>query len=315
MEEINNSNEAYSAWSSYPKIFALGHRALLGIYEDEVIVEEKIDGSQFSFGMIDGELRCRSKGALLNLIAPEKMFIQAIETAKSLAPILRPNWVYRGEYLQRPKHNTLIYERIPKLHVIGFDIGCGKETYLSYEEKKAEFERIGLEQVPCLFKGKIENENLFRELLKNTSCLGAQLIEGVVVKNYVKMNPFGQLMVGKFVSEEFKEVHSSSWKERNPTKGDFIESLKESYSSPARWQKAVIHLRERGLLEGSPKDIGLLIKEAQRDILEECSLEIKDKLFDHFIGGLLRGTTGGIAQWYKEQLLKQSFEKEQDDNA
>ena len=65
-----------------------------------------------------------------------------------------------------------------------------------------------------------------------------------------------------------------------------------------------------GLFEDSPKDIGLLIKETQKDILDECSEEIKEKLFNHFIDSLLRGTTGGIAQWYKEQLLKQSFDKE-----
>jgi hypothetical protein len=46
---------------------------------DPVIVEEKLDGSQFSFGRFGGELKCRSKGAQPNLFAPEKMFDIAVE--------------------------------------------------------------------------------------------------------------------------------------------------------------------------------------------------------------------------------------------
>ena len=44
------------------------------LFKELVIVEEKIDGSQISFGKIDGELYARSKGATLNLAAPDKYF-------------------------------------------------------------------------------------------------------------------------------------------------------------------------------------------------------------------------------------------------
>lgn len=47
---------------SIPKIYALGQRWNHGIFEDLVQVEEKIDGSQFSFGFVDGKVECRSKG-------------------------------------------------------------------------------------------------------------------------------------------------------------------------------------------------------------------------------------------------------------
>ena len=131
---------------SYPSVFAIGHSAITGIFDDPVLVEEKIDGSQLSFqlAVCDSEtleLLCRSKGKQLVLDAPEKMFTRAVETVKEIAPILREGWIYRCEYLEKPKHNVLAYDRVPNKHLIGFDICTGLETYLPYAEKKAEFER------------------------------------------------------------------------------------------------------------------------------------------------------------------------------
>ena len=42
---------------------------------------------------------------------------------------------------------------------------------------------------------------------------------------------------------------------RNPNRGDMIALLIQELTTPARWQKAVQHLREDGKLEGSPRDI------------------------------------------------------------
>lgn len=59
-----------TSWHSYPKVYALGHRALAELLLDEVLVEEKIDGSQFSFGRFGGDLKARSKGCQLNVDYP-----------------------------------------------------------------------------------------------------------------------------------------------------------------------------------------------------------------------------------------------------
>ena len=41
---------------SYSSPFNLGHKALAVLFSGSVTVQEKIDGSQFSFGIVDGEL-------------------------------------------------------------------------------------------------------------------------------------------------------------------------------------------------------------------------------------------------------------------
>lgn len=294
-----------TSWHSYPKVFALGHRAIADLFLDDVLVEEKIDGSQFSFGRFGGELKCRSKGAQINADFPEKMFLKGVETARSLD--LHDGWTYRGEFLGSPKHNTLAYDRVPVGNVILFDINVGEEEYLTYAEKAAEALRLGLEFVPRLFFGRVEDPNTLLAFLETPSILGGQKVEGVVVKNYKRFGEDKKCLMGKYVSEAFKETHSTEWKLNNPTNGDVVQRIVASLKTAARWSKAVQHLKERGELTQTPKDIGALIKEVQKDVGEECEEIIKEKLFQHAIGHIRRGVTGGLPEWYKQELLKQQF--------
>jgi hypothetical protein len=143
-----------SSWTSYPSIFAMGHRAISDLLKHEVNVEEKVDGSQFSFGLVEASdvdvfypyqgdyrgfsnlaLKIRSKGCVMHIDAPEKMFNHAAATVRELADQLIPGWTYRGEFLARPKHNALAYDRVPKGNIILFDVNSGDQEYLSYEDK------------------------------------------------------------------------------------------------------------------------------------------------------------------------------------
>lgn len=301
-----------TSWHSYPSIYNLGHRNVLDIFNEDVLVEEKVDGSQFSFGIFDGELLCRSKGATLNIDAPEKMFERAVDTAKRLIDKINNGWTYRCEYLQKPKHNALAYNRVPQNHIILFDINTGEEEYLSYEAKKQEAERLGLEIVPKMFYGKVNSPEEIKQFLETESILGGQKVEGVVVKNYARFGLDKKALMGKYVSEAFKEVHSNEWKKANPSGSDIIQELILQYRTPARWNKSVMHLKERGLIENDPKDIGLLIKECKADITKECEAEMKEKLYAWAKEKVLRGCAAGLPEWYKEQLLNSNFKQTQE---
>lgn len=297
------------SWHSYPSIYNLGHRYIQDLLTVPVNVEEKIDGSQFSFGVdVNGELHVRSKGAMLYVESPEKMFSKAVATAKELQPFLYPGWTYRCEYLSKNKHNVLNYSRIPNKNIIVFDVNISEAGYLSYEEKKQECERLGLEVVPLLFSGELTMDK-FQELMNTDSVLGGVKIEGVVVKpsDYNLFGADKKALMGKFVSEAFKEVHKKEWKVSN-TKADIIQHLTETYGTTARWQKAVAHLAERGELTDSPKDIGKLIAEVPVDVRKECEEEIKQVLFDHFWQEIRRKLVYGLPEWYKEKLLANQFE-------
>lgn len=302
---------------SYPSIYALGHRAIADIFSSPVVIEEKVDGSQFSMS-IDAEtlkLSCRSKGKDIVIDAPEKMFMTAVEIAKWLP--LHIGWTYRCEYLSKPKHNTLAYARVPRKHLIVFDVMTGPETYLTPTEKRAEADRIGLECVPCFYDGTGFiggeamgiSEGRAEELLQNDSILGGCKVEGFVVKNYAIFTPDKKIAIAKYVSEAFKEKHKHEWKKSNPTAGDFVQHIIGELKTEARWNKAIQHLRDDGRLDKSPKDIGALIKEVQMDAAKEEEQSIKDSLYQHFWPQIQRGIIAGLPEWYKEKLAGAALTK------
>ena len=128
-----------------------------------------------------------------------------------------------------------------------------------------------------------------------------------MLKRYDLFGPDKKTVMAKYVREEYKEVHRKLWKADNPSSKDILQRITESFGTEARWQKAVIHLRERGVLEGSPKDIGALLREVPDDVLKECEQEIRDRLFAYAWPHIRRGVTSGLPQWYKDELAKQAF--------
>lgn len=298
-----------SSWHSYPKVWNIGHAALAELFLDEIIIEEKIDGSQFSFGVFDGVVKMRSKGQELVVDAPEKMFQKGAETVFALKDKLVNGWTYRAEYLQKPKHNVLAYDNTPPQNIIIFDINTGEEQYLDRDAKEQEAARLGLAVVPLLFRGAVSSAAGLQELLERDSILGGQRIEGIVVKNYRRFWRDGKALLGKFVSEAFREKHVTDWKESNPGQNDIIERIILQYRTPARWDKAIQHLRDAGALEGSPSDIGKLMKEVPKDVFEECENDIRDELFRWAADSIKRGLNRGLAEHYKQTLLQRAFEQ------
>ena len=301
---------------SYPQVFNLGHKAIVDLFKDPVVVQEKVDGSQFSFGkFVDHEtfeVKMRSKGCK---VTPENpgMFKLAADAVEARRDLLTPGYIYRSEFLAKPKHNVLAYDRVPKDNVILYDIQRGTGDFLSPVEMELEANRIELEVVPLLesISSDVLKMEDFRDLLEKVSVLGGQKVEGIVIKNYSRFGFDAKPLFGKYVSEKFKEVHAKEWKNQNPGGGDIIDLLTARFRSEARWQKAVQHLRERGELEDSPRDIGKLFKEVPVDLLKECKDEIMAILFDWaWKRRLSRSITAGLAEWYKDELAKAQFKVE-----
>lgn len=290
---------------SMGSIMAVGHAAIADLFNGPVEITEKVDGSQFSFRLTEeGEVEMRSKGQeILEGNPSSKMFQPAIDSVRERRDKLVPGWTYRGELLAKPKHNALAYSRVPKGNIVLFDVETTVlGAHLSSSQRDFEAGRIELEAVPVLYVGISEPAHI-PGFLERESFLGGVKIEGVVVKNYSQWL-HGHIMMGKYVSEKFKEVHAKEWKTANPSRGDFIDELIESYRTEARWLKGVQHLKERGEWTGGPQDIGPLMKEVAEDVMAEEADQIAVVLFNHFKSQISRGVVRGIPQFVKEQLLR-----------
>lgn len=302
--------------NSYPSIYNFGHRAVADLLVGPVYVQEKVDGSQFSFGIAPdpttGEMvvLTKSKGATVYRETADKLFKSAVEYVHSIKDSLTPGYTYRGEVLCRPKHNTLAYDRVPRHNLVIFDINTSEETYLAYSEVIVEATRLDLEVVPLLHAGEVKSADELRAFLEKDSFLGGQKIEGVVVKpiGYQLFGIDKKALMGKFVSELFKEVHGGEWRKNNPNQNEIVEKVALMFKTPARWNKSIQHLREAGQITDSPQDIGKLMKEINVDTLKECETEIKEELFKAAWPKIARIITAGFPEYYKQQLLNKQFE-------
>lgn len=290
----------------YTKILTLGsmgtERALVG----SVVVQEKVDGSQFRFGMTtDGELEFASRRTQLFPGAVTKMFVDGVEYITSIRDRmedLRDVWFF-AEYLQKPKHNALKYDRIPKNHLMLFDVWDGM-CWATGSALKIWTDFLNIDVVPELFVGETTVDDLI-ELHKTESYLGGQKVEGVVVKNYHEIMAIGGTtfpVFTKLVRQKFKELNKTNW--RGHSGKSNLQEFLESFCTEARWRKAVQHLKESGDLQNMPQDIGPLMREVSRDIDAEETENIKEALYKLYARDIKRSATRGLPEWYKSSLLE-----------
>lgn len=280
----------------YPKIYALGSVEVADILTYPVEVTEKVDGSQIGFGVIDGELIIRSKGSLIVPQQPNGLFKNATEYIITIKDRLEPGWFYYGECLQSPRHNKLKYDRVPRNNVALYGVKDDKGEFLEWRYVKPISESLGFDCVPLLGCG-IYNPEGLEIYLHNKSFLGGN-IEGIVINS--------SRMSAKLVRQEFKEV----MREKKPkaVQGDTDKAIHEVFSAfctQSRWDKAIQHLRESGEIVGSSKDIGLIIREIQRDVLEEEEGYLKELLWSMFRRKFLSTVVEGFPKYYQERLLAQ----------
>ena len=295
--------------SSFPKIMQLGLKPIKDIFVDEVEITEKLDGSQFGFGLVDGQLKMRSKGTEIFVGQVQDLFIPVVDYITSIKDRLPDNVFFYGETLKRPKHNTLCYSSVPKNHFSMFGAYDIKDDdWYLYSGLENYANELDVDVVPLIFKGYIERDNTnIDNFLDRESYLGGAKIEGFVVKNYSKQTRIAQdiytpFMAGKYVSEAFKEVHRDRWKDEETKNGKWAAFCK-MYQTQARWDKAIIHLKEKGELLDDPKDIGRLLKEINFDIeLEEKEI-VKEYLWSVHKKELISAATRGFPEYYKQRLL------------
>lgn len=310
--------------SAFPKVFQMADKHVTGIWDGEIEITEKLDGSQFVFGTVDGGFYMRSKGAMIydkdhwvREISTSDIFWMATDHALNLYQKgrIHEGHVFYCETISKPRHNVLTYDEIPRhgLALFGWTIDGEPMQYASLELAASTLD-IGIANL--LYHGTVPDDvdklAWVLHFLDEQSDLGGPNIEGVVLKAYREYFVGGQLMPimsAKYVSEAFKEVHRKDWNRNNSSGGKWNE-YKDSFNTEARWNKAIQHLRDDGLLIGEPKDIGALIKEINRDITEEEKENIMRWLWDHFHKEILRTATRGFPEYYKRMLLEESLNAE-----
>ncbi|MBN2121946.1 RNA ligase [Candidatus Micrarchaeota archaeon] len=161
----------------YPKIrrvFSLEKGVQKNLHEGEIFVEEKIDGYNLRTIYEGGKIMCISRGGFLDFFATEKLSDD--ENAKAFFAA-HPNKVLYMEMVGNTPYTKAPSGTGAKYYV--FDMGDGKNNYLSPKERRKLCNDYGLNPVPLVKRVGGGNRSQLKKLAISLDKKGA---EGMVLK-------------------------------------------------------------------------------------------------------------------------------------
>lgn len=263
----------------YPKIKYLGSAETKGIFDklsNEVVVQEKIDGANFRFMIKDGNLTFGSRNVAQVENKNYDQFANTIEYLEESIdePKIDRDLVYVGEATQK---HTLEYdwEEIPQF--LGFDV-LHKDSGLplSWGIAKEKFDKIGLDFVPILWRGEVRKwKNKDMQTFLDSSEYRDGKPEGIVIKNYERLNNFDKPLFAKVKIEEFREKAKAKFGDNKAKRTNTAYAV-EKYLTESRIRKIILKMTEE---EG---------KELARPLMEDLIYRVAEDILDEHIVDLYR---------------------------
>lgn len=262
----------------YKKIKHLGdseNKDIFKVPDDEIVVTEKVDGSNMRVWSDNGRLVFGSRN-VDDLERDNKQFKKIMDYIENILSQsdewLDEDLIYVGEAM---KKHSLEYDwtDIPKF--IGFDV-LHKDTGkpLGWQMARKEFKRLGFKFINIICRGKtkeIKDKDLDR-LMKESKYRDGKP-EGIVIKNYRRENQYGRPLFAKVVTEKFKEKKDAKFGKQK-VKSDNSKYIVEKYATEARIRKIINKMvvdegekLQRELMEN-------LIHRVIHDIFEENIIEM-----------------------------------------
>lgn len=198
-------------FEKYQHIERIGSVETDGINNGTCFIFPKIDGTNASVWIKDGEIQAGSRNRHLSLDNDNAGFLQWALSQQNILLFLQAHKDLRlyGEWLVRHTLRTYNDSAWNKFYV--FDVVDNSGNYLPYDTYSKLLSEYEIEYIPPICK--IINpsyERILGLLDKNTYLIkdGQGTGEGIVVKNYEYKNKFGRVTWGKVVKNEFKASHS-----------------------------------------------------------------------------------------------------------
>lgn len=261
----------------YHKIIRYGHKSTQDVLNkgDYIIIQEKIDGANASFAVINGELKCWSRNRELNESNTLEGFYEWVQQNVQVQKLLE-GVVYFGEWTAQHK---VSYEGYMKQFFLYDIYNLHLEEYVSFSMVRDEAKRLGLQLIPVFFEGEFESFEQLMSYVGRTD-LGGKLKgkptgEGIVVKNVNYRDEFGKQVFVKLVIDGFREIQRQ--KQTKDSKKAFSEAeskVRECVTLP-RVEKQVFKLIDNGLLdrEYGIEDMGFLLKHTSPMVAEDILKE------------------------------------------
>lgn len=244
---------------------------------DEIVIQEKIDGSNSHIRVSEDSFECYSNKFKLN----EQNHLQGFwywcrDHYKDIPDKYWGIDIY-GEWLV-PHHCQYVPYRYGVFYV--FDV-MEDGKYWTQDKVERLVLDCGFEYAPVLYKGEFSS---WRHALSFVGCtdLGGYKGEGIVIKNQTNLNSTKELFYMKIVDVEFQETNTSRQTIKTVNIDKVIEletqlELTESIVTPARVRKIVLKLIDDNILPPSWGSLNTkdLVKIVKPYVFKDCIKEEK----------------------------------------
>jgi len=197
-------------FNKYQHIERLGTTEVDGLLDGTCHVFPKIDGTNSSVWLEDGEVRCASRRRVITPEDDNAGFAAWVQSSgiRDFFMTWQGLRLY-GEWLVPHSLKTYREEAWRRFYVFDVVIDGEAPYHLPYDEYRSKLEEYGIDYIPCM--AVVENALTydFNQLLPQNTFLmqdGCQG-EGIVIKNYDFRNRYGRTTWAKVVAAEFKEKH------------------------------------------------------------------------------------------------------------
>lgn len=199
------------AFIKYQHVEKFGNTEVEGIEVGTTYVFPKLDGTNASVWIEDGQIKAGSRNRELTLDEDNAGFYAYVLSEPRLKEFLtkHPEVVLYGEWLVPHTLKTYQDDAWRKFYI--FDVyNKVSETLLSFERYEASLKEFDLDYlVPIAIIKNGSVDQFVKCLEKNVFLLkdGTGTGEGVVIKNYDYQNRYGRQTWAKLITNEFKEKH------------------------------------------------------------------------------------------------------------
>lgn len=295
-------------FKKYPKIHRLGKEETEGILDGVVHVEEKIDGANVQIWMEGGELKCGTRNQ--QITEGFNGFIDYVKSHPTLRTLFEryPHIRLYGEWLVK---HTIAYKETSYKKFYLFDVTSRDLEHEGDEEFREEFwSMFAVDQLANdydlltpFYHGHFTNPTV--EQLTNFvghSALGDRG-EGIVLKNPLFRDKFGNHNYAKIVSESFKEDNGVTFGGNNKHSDTYWEMyIVNKYMTLARIEKIMNKIQPLIDKKLDMEHIPRISNTAYHDMLTEEIWEIAGKVGSVDFNALKRVATKKAIQIYKDLL-------------
>jgi len=245
---------------------------------DEILIQEKIDGSNTHFNLNEKGAICYGNNYILNKNNHLQGFWYWVQDNINKIPTKYYNLDVYGEWLV-PHHCEYPSEAYGQFYVFDVMDNC---KYWSQDKVESFAKEVGFKYAPILYKGPFVNWKHVMSFVGQTK-LGGLKGEGIVIKNQTKLNRTDGCFYVKIVDVEFQETNNSRTHVKTINMDKVLELenekiLTDSIVTLSRIRKILFKLIDNNEIDSNwyKLDEGYALKIIKPMVYKDCIKEEKD---------------------------------------